>query len=398
MSDQYTRITTGGSPLPVTQPVVGLLFGHQPQPSNTSSNSSSGGVVVVTDAEDAPLENIPQATTQIQLHQAVFPHHVVVGWYRVVRENNKTTAPTEEDLYLSLQLQKQYGTTLPPHPDSRNSSDSAPQDNSNNNEEQLPFLFALLPVEAHDNNNNNNNNSDDNPTDAESELPLQIFAVDATRQVLVGMDDWKLETAVAERIAVERVMKEPASSLQQQQPDSGKDDPTSNNMARQASLLVQATLPMQHSIQVMHDRWGRVQEYLEAMATTNDDADPVLLRQIQGLLLSMGPIAAAAPSSSLFSAAAADDVSSNAHSDGEEKTADAGSVDDLLQQLSLLAKTVTTIQQYTDKVKLMHDAAPLPANSSASANPVGGGIAMGSSTSASGRLGRGGPAGLFSNK
>ena len=94
-------------------------------------------------------------------------------------------------------------------------------------------------------------------------------------------------------------------------------------------------------------------------------------------------------------------MNSNLHSDGdgEEKTAEAGSVDDLLQQLSLLAKTVTTIQQYTDKVKLMHDAAPLPANSSAaSANPVGGGIAMGTSTSASGRFGRGGPAGLFSNK
>lgn len=382
MADQYTRITTGGSPLPPTQPVMGLLFGyHEPD----------RACCVTTDAEDAPLDNVAQATTQIQLHQAVFPQHVVVGWYRVASSHNHDpAAPTEEDLILSLQLQKQYyGTpSISTHPPGSSSGSDGEQQDIN--ESEMPFLFALLLVEA---DNSNNDNPTKETSESEQELPLQIFTVDVARQVLVGMDDWKLETALAERIAVERVMKEPQPPQQQQDSLSNKDDPTSNNIERQANLLVQATTPMQHSFQALHERWGRVQEYLEATQTAGVSADPALLRQIQGLLLSMGPIAAAAVPPSAATGSHYPSLEG-----GEEKTADSASVDDLLQQLSLLAKTVTTIQQYTDKVKLVHDT-----TTTSTSGSVGGGITglMGgpaSSNSASGRFPRGGLASLFSNK
>ena len=325
MSDQFTRITKGGSPLPATQQaVVGLLFGTPPPPPLLSSSSQQPSRRI-TDAEDVPIlwpECSEQATTQVRLHNTVFPQHVVVGWYRVVHSesnnsssnNSNNDAPTPEDLVHSLQLQKQFGT----RPDDSTSSSSSSS--------ETPFLFALLQVQEQE---PNNNNDEDDETD--TELPLQLFAVDATRQVLVAVEEWKLETAMAERIAVERVMKEP-----QQFSNNINNDNSTSSMV----MFELGTTPVQHSLRALQQRWGLVQDYLEAAARGTVPTDLAMLRQIQGLLLSVGPLGASA--------------TVNEPDDGLL----------LLQQLSLLTKTVSTLQQCNDKLRLVHDAPNAIATSS----------------------------------
>jgi len=286
--------------LPRTEPVVGLLFGRVLRNSSTpgaaAGESNNHQTLCVTDAEDVPVNRSDKATTQIQLHQAVFPLHQVVGWYRVSSAADDSSSPTPEDLLLSEQLLKHY------------------QSSSNG----IPFLFTLLQVK--ETNNNNDNNEDE-------QLPLQIFRVDAHQQVLVGVDDdWKLETAVAERIAVERVMKE--------QPVNNNNH-DGNNHQQDVPKYVAATTTVQQSVQAMHERLAVVEEYLTAVAAGTLPWDAALVRQVQGLLLTTGPIAAASSQSSSSASA---------------------STDDLLQQLAVLAKTVSAVQQYTDKVRAVSDA------------------------------------------
>jgi len=317
MSDQYTRITTGGSPLPKTEPVVGLLFGRYVSETNNLS---------VTDAEDVPINRSEKATTQVRLHQAVFPQHSVVGWYRVTKVDD---APTPEDLLLSEQLKKHYqqepdgtstGTTTTIYP---------------------PFLFTLLQVKDETKGNQHNKKDEDE----DDELPLQIFKVDSTQRVLVGFDnDWKLDTATAERIAVERVMKEqPPSSTKSNNGDTG------GEKSKQPPKFVAATLPIQQSVAALQDRLAVVEDFLTATARGTTPLDPALLRQVQGLLLSVGPMAAAA------TAAPPNNNSKGSSTSNASTTTTLQQTDELLQQLTVLAQTVTAVQQYTDKVRAVHD-------------------------------------------
>lgn len=89
MSDQFTRIRLGGSVLDPQSPVVGLLFGDETN-------------VSILDAEEIVLSS-SEPPAIVQLHQANFPHHAIVGWYRV-----GTTEPTIQDLQTTLQLQQRY--------------------------------------------------------------------------------------------------------------------------------------------------------------------------------------------------------------------------------------------------------------------------------------------------
>ena len=306
MSDQYTRITTGGSPLPKTEPVVGLLFGRYVSETNNLS---------VTDAEDVPINRSEKATTQVRLHQAVFPQHSVVGWYRVTKVDD---APTPEDLLLSEQLKKHYQE----EPDETSTTTTTTTSNP-------PFLFTLLQVK---------DETKGKDEDEDDELPLQIFKVDSTHRVLVGFDnDWKLDTATAERIAVERVMKEqPPSSTKNNNGDTG------GEKLKQPPKFVAATLPIQQSVAALQDRLAVVEDFLTATAHGTIPLDPALLRQVQGLLLSVGPMAAAA-------------TAANSESSTSDATSTQTTSDELLQQLTVLAQTVTAVQQYTDKVRAVHD-------------------------------------------
>ena len=91
MSDQYTRVSCGGSPLDKDAPVVGLLFGCK----------DVDGVIQIRDADDIPTDVSESSTKQVNLHRAVFPQHSVFGWYRVSLQDEE---PTTNDLRITQQL------------------------------------------------------------------------------------------------------------------------------------------------------------------------------------------------------------------------------------------------------------------------------------------------------
>ncbi len=156
ISDHHTRVICGGSALPPTSPVVGLLFGYYSNATSTSTSSfpTQKTSVTIVDAEEMeyPNTNVATSTTsslahdvdesnrriraaifqKIELHQKVFPQHQVVGWYRVAgggssavlrqpsRENEihdsmnvdgggqQRQQPTEEDLIMTQMEMTRY--------------------------------------------------------------------------------------------------------------------------------------------------------------------------------------------------------------------------------------------------------------------------------------------------
>ena len=258
MSDHYTRVTTGGSPLKKDAPVVGILFGH-------------GSAIV--DAEDIPLDD---PTKAVELHQAVFPQNVVVGCYRVTQTEGE---PTADDIRQVQALQEAFGGS---------SSSSS-------------LYFGLLQVNPKDNGNINNSNQEEN-------LPLQLFTLQDN--VLVAVEDWHLTTAAtAERIAVERVLRDKPAQDQE-------------NEINQAWMALDA----------------RLQQLMEYLPTTTTSASPTaehleLWRQVQGLLAQAHLLRTDAVSSSSSSS------SNNL----------------LPQKVAVLAKTVDAIAWYTDKFRLVHE-------------------------------------------
>lgn len=165
MSDQYTRISCGGSPLSKDAPVVGLLFGTRDE-----------GTLKIIDADDIPTEVSDATKQQIALHQAVFSQHAVVGWYRVSVDNQ----PTANDVHLTQTMKQHFA------PNGR-------------------FVFSLLQVKS------------------ESEdLPLSLYELDtsSTSPVLIATENWQLETSEPERIGVERVVREQTRSNQKDSEDS----------------------------------------------------------------------------------------------------------------------------------------------------------------------------------
>ena len=75
--------------------------------------------------------------------------------------------------------------------------------------EEKPFFFSLLQVK-HPTGNNNSNNAMKEKEEGDDELPLNLYEIQVHdgAAVLVGMENWSLETSEAERIAVERVVRE----------------------------------------------------------------------------------------------------------------------------------------------------------------------------------------------
>ena len=242
MSDHYTRITMGGSPLPKESPVVGVLFG-------------TPGILL--DAEDISLDagELQQA---VQLHQAVFPQNIVLGSYRVT---NKDSEPTADDLKQVMALQKTFGTTT---------------------------YFGLLyvnPVKKKESKSIN------------EELPLQLFTLQ-DNSVLVAVEDWQLTTAAAERVAVERVL---------------RDKP-----AREQEQIQQAWMALDTRLQ-------QLSEYLTHTTTTTTPEQYEMWRQIQGLLMQARLLRTTPRQASL-----------------------------LPEQVAVLAKTVDAVAWYTDKFRVMH--------------------------------------------
>lgn len=159
MSDQYTRITCGGSPMPKDAPVTGLLLGP---------NSYT-----IQDADDIPVNTSEAAQKLVELHQAVFPLRRVVGWYKVVVvDGDELADPIAADVQTTQNLANHYG--------------------------QEDFVMALLQV--HRLPEEKKPGIQDN-----QELPLTLYHCQSN--VLVALE-WTLKTDPSERVAVERVLRE----------------------------------------------------------------------------------------------------------------------------------------------------------------------------------------------
>ena len=419
MADHCTRRIYHGTPIhedtSIPQPpIVGLLFGtvseqksspHQPPPpqqqQQDATTASSGWMAVnISDAEDVPIlfkDSVSAALTAIELHQAVYTDHIVVGWYRVNVLPPSTTndyddmdvleeqrQPTAEDLLLSQQLLQQYSTTS-----SNNSTTGT-----------TPFVFALLHVHSsspssghntpHDtkmastttsttltpsttladmltqnkekakSRNGRKNNDDDN-------IPLSLYLVDKQEQVLIGLDyystvndtnrsnpssnyidsasnnssniySWKLMTAPYERIAVERIMEYNSKS-------------NSNNS--NVSPLQLSTSKIQQSLYAIYERLDTLECSLQLLLSDTSGAkitDPStlsLLRHVNSLLLHVNTMSSilvptTATSKSTVATTTTSDISNTARA-----------TTTLLQQLVTLSETICTIQKYTDKLHIV---------------------------------------------
>ena len=159
------------------------------------------------------------------------------------------------------------------------------------------------------------------------ELPINLYELhdleNTSTTILLGLSNWQLETSPAERIAVERVMKERPSEL-------GDGSPSHNP-------FVLETKAMQHSLVSMKDRVQVLATYLEEIQGGKRQMDHGLLRQIQQIVCSLGPLSSLAATTN----------------EGEEEDVQ------MLAHLAIVARTVNTIQSYTEKFRVMNESRTL---------------------------------------
>eukprot|EP00536_Pseudo-nitzschia_multiseries_P011474 jgi/Psemu1/259860/estExt_Genewise1Plus.C_3920026 len=325
MSDQYTRISSGGSPLDKSAPVVGLLFGFSEDRaavvstasinSNNNNNGQDGPLIQVLDADDIPVEVSETSTLQVELHKAVFPKHKVVGWYRAVasQAEDEEIEPTPEDLEITKLLKGHYA-----------SSDSE------------SFCFCLLKVQKETQGDSQGVEGSNTSGDAamkiedantvatntlNKELPINLYELHNfnNNTILVGLSKWQLDTSPAERIAVERVMKEqPLEELG----ECGGDNP-----------FALETKAIGHSLTSMKDRVGVLTTYLQEIQEGKRLVDHGIMRQIQQIVGSLGPLSSLAACTN----------------EGEEEDVH------LLANLAIVARTVNSMQSYTEKFRLVNE-------------------------------------------
>eukprot|EP00980_Cylindrotheca_fusiformis_P021479 scaffold8353_cov138-Cylindrotheca_fusiformis.AAC.10 len=229
MSDQYTRISCGGSPLDTDAQVVGLLFGE------------SNEVLQIQDADDIPPETSEQTQIQVDLHLAVFPQHSVVGWYRVTKSEQEAR---KSDLQTTKLLKEHFAPSS-------------------------PFCFCLLQIQQ--------DKKQDGRETVVEELPISLYELhDVDNQsILLGLSDWKLETSEPERIAVERVMKQDPLDLE-------------GNMAH--NQYVATSKSIQVSLSSMKERIELLITFLKSTQEGRIPPSHRLLRRVQVLLYSLGPL------------------------------------------------------------------------------------------------------------
>eukprot|EP00546_Thalassionema_frauenfeldii_P007754 CAMPEP_0178922896 /NCGR_PEP_ID=MMETSP0786-20121207/16414_1 /TAXON_ID=186022 /ORGANISM="Thalassionema frauenfeldii, Strain CCMP 1798" /LENGTH=289 /DNA_ID=CAMNT_0020597323 /DNA_START=108 /DNA_END=977 /DNA_ORIENTATION=+ len=261
MADQYTRITSGGSPLPANSPVVGLLFGMTGDEEHWQ----------VLDADDISTDISETTEQQVSLHRAVFPQHSVVGWYRVSSEDSE---PIAEDLQTTQRLQEHFCSS------------------------KQPFIFCFCQVPK---------SVGMDEEDLET-LPITLYQMDSGADVLVAMEEWKLKTSEAEKIAVETVLRE------QPQEESG---------------FLKHAKEMESAMKKMKDRLSILINFLEDTQNGKIPFQPRLMRQVQSVVCHLGPLLANQPPPA--------------------------GVQDWLPHIAVAAKTVKAVQGYTDKVKLVQD-------------------------------------------
>jgi len=442
MSDQYTRVTCGGSPLSRDAPVVGLLFGKiesakdpqqqqqqqqqqsqsPPQVRSTSEDGksssnpvgSSGGettTLEIRDAEDIPTEVSENTAQQISLHQAVFPQHHVVGWYRVAKKNSSrdhhpqgdsnvsgvaadavtaedtaTMTPTEQDLLLTKQLQHHYA--------SKDATSSG------------GFIFALLQVPSDEEiaNATTAQSSSSSSTNSSDQLPLSVYQVKTlpsssesstpTSSFLYALENWQLETSEVERIAVERVVQEQpqhhhstavssssssnqaatsmsakAATGSENNDDDDEHTPTSeNNVMSTSSAYATHAASVSNSLEAMEQRLQILIEYLQKFHPDQphhsrtkehehegggEDEEDVPEESDQVNLEILREIQGL-----VYQLGAIEAFSEQQQQqDGSGQEGDSDAL--YLSHLGAVAKTVCAIQGYTDKFRTLTESRPI---------------------------------------
>jgi len=270
-------------------PVIGLLFGFQEgleitifdaeeiEYASVDPSPSSTIMMNTSDAEIHQKQHKQRIQTKIDLHQKVFPKHEVIGWYRVGDDL------AESDLQINNHAMKEYN--------------------------ECPLFVLVNP----------------NPDDDAKELPISIYETLVTmetsatsgaqqpRTVFVGLD-FELNTAEAERIAVEKVFKAQATDG-----ESGLD------------VHLQS---ITESIESMNTRVAVLLDFLRKTQRGEIPPDHKLLRQVDGLLRQL-PVFANKNLSKEFN----------------------HEYDDMLlvSYLASIAKTTKAIQGYSEKFRIAHE-------------------------------------------
>ncbi len=372
MTDQHTRVTCGGSRYSEHSPVVGLLLGRLPDATSTTTVSSSSSlasspVITVLDADDIPLDMSEATHTQVALHQAVFPLHTVVGWYRVVSEDvddeDMDYQPTEEDVRLTRDL--------------RHFFQQQQQQQKQQEDDDNIFLFALLHIPGVESPTTTTTSNKQAPQRDEEQLPLNLFRL-FRNSSLVGLEynhEWKLETSEPERVAIERVIREKptAASSSSTSSKSGGDNQEADGGGggngqeiMVDSGYVSQAHSLQHSLEAMQQRIRIIMDYLVSISPSETTTElqippnPALLRQIHSLQCQLSILASSSPI-----AGTDDDGNNQAHLDSS-----------FLSQLSTISKAVCAIQSYTDKLQVIHEhrASTSGSASGGGSGGLGGGI------------------------
>lgn len=398
MSDQYTRITCGGSPLPTNAPVLGLLFGvastthaatgasvpnsaiaRSTPASTTTPTPTPTTLLEIVDAEDIPVDRSEAALLQEELHQAVFPQHRVVGWYRV-SDHDDDILPS--DVVLTQQLEQHY------YSQGRGGGSSGPGSSTTN----PPFVFALMvlnPTMAPtrqaltDTNDSKPPAAADDPTTTvpgstmdDAPLPLTLYRLlrddndggGSVGATLRALEEWTLETGDSERISVERILREPPPQQSSRPTTTDSVAPAGEPGAATATSsttvdptqvaadppFVQHTLALEHSLQAIQDRLAVLHEFLQDTVQGTIPFHPSLMRRVHALLLQLGPIAGQAPPG-LGNPPPSEPLSSSNSSTTTTAAANPKAPDRLLIPVAQLAQAVEAIQSYTDKFRLVHE-------------------------------------------
>jgi len=335
---------------------VGLLFGFY-----SSDGIGSGRDVSIVDAEEMIHPKMEPSSGEgegegegdhetqraailkkIELHQKCFPHHKVVGWYRVQGDDENSmnveaaaaadNGPSEQDLRMNQTEMARY---------------CGSGDNTNNNEEEggggedgdgESPLFLLMNLSK------TNDGGDKKPSSTSSssatnaseemeideELPLTMYETLTTPEtgggaVFVNVD-FELETYEPERIAVEKVFKtqpsksavpSAATATKDVAPASSKEDAGNTNRKTgkkskkdesEQQKQQRASKPsftrgpteldgqldsLQSSIRAMNVRMNVLLEFLQRVERGEITADDTLLRSVDGLIRQLPLVLAA---------------------------------------------------------------------------------------------------------
>lgn len=359
ISDHHTRVTTGGSALPLSAPIVGLLFGYQ-----------DGSTISIVDAEEMEYpDNRSDSSSchrqnifrKIDLHQKVFPRHEVVGWYRVHSDSNNNSDTTSSS---------SVDVVVPTDDDLRMNQDEMAQYCGEGVESPLFVLMNATSLEytgvSEDKNKKPSSSSSSAHLELDDTLPLTVYESllsdggGAGGSAFVNVT-FELETYEPERIAVEKVFKtqppsiaaaSAAASLTKDDKKGSKRDDKKDfkpTFVRGPSELEMQLDSLQSSIRSMNARISILLEFLLKVERGELPPDNAILRSIDGLLQQMPLVLAALVEGG-------SSIVSNNNSQGTRNRPLDELENDytdtmLLSYLAAVAKTAKSVHVYSEKFR-----------------------------------------------